>query len=172
VPSVGRLRERTILLGGFSKNYAMTGWRIGYVCAPEPVRQAMYKIHQYMIMSAPTMGQEGAIAALRDCDDEMEEMRQAYDERRRTIVDGLNGAGLPTFEPEGAFYCFPDITSTGLSSEDFAQQLLEEEHVACVPGDAFGPSGSGYVRCSYATGLDDIEEAVTRIQRFAARHQA
>jgi len=172
VPTVDGLRDRTVLLGGFSKNYAMTGWRIGYACAPAPLLQAMHKVHQYMIMSAPTMAQEGAIAALRDSQEHVEEMRQSYDERRRTIVQGLNEAGLPTFEPEGAFYCFPDITSTGLSSEEFAQTLLEEEQVACVPGTAFGPSGEGYVRCSYATGLDDIKEAITRIDRFASRHQA
>lgn len=171
LPSIPALRNRTVLLGGFSKNYAMTGWRIGYACAPAPILKALYKVHQYMVMSAPTVGQYGAVAALEACDAHVEEMRAAYDERRRYIVDGLNDAGLPTFEPEGAFYCFPDIRSTGLSSEDFAQQLLQEEHVACVPGDAFGPSGAGYVRCSYATGLDDIQEAVRRIQRFAAKHQ-
>jgi len=171
VPSVDGLRERTVLLGGFSKNHAMTGWRVGHACAPAPVRRAMYKVHQYMIMSAPTVSQEAAIAALKEGREDVERMRQSYDERRRTIVDGLNDAGLPTFEPEGAFYCFPDITSTGLTSEEFAQALLEEEKVACVPGDAFGPSGEGYVRCSYATALEDIEEAVDRIHRFAARHQ-
>lgn len=170
VPTVDGLRERTVLIGGFSKNYAMTGWRIGFACAPAPVLQAMHKVHQYMIMSAPTVSQEGAIAALRDSQDAVEEMRQSYDERRRTIVQGLNDAGLPTFEPEGAFYCFPDITSTGFSSEEFAQTLLKEEKVACVPGPAFGPSGEGYVRCSYATGLSEIEEALTRIDRFVARH--
>lgn len=169
VPTVDGLRERTVLIGGFSKNYAMTGWRIGFACAPEPLLQAMHKVHQYMIMSAPTVAQEGAIAALRESSEEVEDMRQSYDERRRTIVEGLNDAGLPTFEPEGAFYCFPDITSTGMSSEDFAQALLQEEKVACVPGTAFGPSGKGYVRCSYATGLADIEEALTRIDRFVTR---
>lgn len=172
LPSIEALRERTVLLGGFSKNYAMTGWRIGYVCAPPAIYEAMYKIHQYMIMSAPTMGQVGAIAALRECDEEVERMRQAYDKRRRVIVDGLRAAGFPTFEPEGAFYCFPDVRSSGLSSEDFAQQLLQEEQVACVPGDAFGPSGSGYLRCSYATALDQIEEAIRRITRFAERCRA
>ncbi len=172
VPTVDGLRERTVLLGGFSKNYAMTGWRIGYACAPAPLLQAMHKVHQYMIMSAPTLAQEGAIAALRESQAEAEEMRRSYDKRRRTIVEGLNDAGLPTFEPEGAFYCFPDITFTGLSSEEFAQTLLEEEQVACVPGSAFGPSGEGYVRCSYATELADIEEALRRIERFVARHQA
>jgi aminotransferase len=171
VPTVEGLRRRTVLIGGFSKNYAMTGWRIGFACAPEPLLQAMHKVHQYMIMSAPTMAQEGAIAALRESRENVEEMRQSYDERRRTIVEGLNDAGLPTFEPEGAFYCFPDITSTGMSSEDFAQTLLKEEQVACVPGTAFGPSGEGYVRCSYATGLADIDEAILRIDRFATRHR-
>ncbi|PSQ88221.1 MAG: aromatic amino acid aminotransferase, partial [Bacteroidetes bacterium QS_4_64_154] len=171
VPTVEGLRRRTVLIGGFSKNYAMTGWRIGFACAPEPLLQAMHKVHQYMIMSAPTMAQEGAIAALRESRENVEDMRQSYDERRRTIVEGLNDAGLPTFEPEGAFYCFPDITSTGMSSEDFAQTLLKEEQVACVPGTAFGPSGEGYVRCSYATGLADIDEAISRIDRFATRHR-
>jgi len=169
VASLESLRDRTILLNGFSKGYAMTGWRLGYACAKEPVYSAMYKIHQYMIMSAPTMAQHGAIAALTVCDDAVEEMRQAYDRRRRTIVDGLRAAGLPTFEPEGAFYCFPDIRSTGLTSEDFAQRLISEERVAAVPGDAFGPSGAGFLRCSYATSLKKIEEAVRRIQAFVAR---
>jgi aminotransferase len=169
VPTVRGLRDRTVLLGGFSKNYAMTGWRIGFACAPAPILQGLHKVHQYMIMSAPTIAQDGAIAALREGGDDVERMRRSYDERRRTIVDGLNAAGLPTFEPEGAFYAFPDITSTGLSSEEFAHKLLEEEQVACVPGDAFGPSGEGYVRCSYATGLEDIEEALTRIDRFVGR---
>ncbi len=172
LPSIEALRERTVLLGGFSKAYAMTGWRIGFACAPPPIYKAMYKLHQYIIMSAPSMAQYGAIAAIEACADEVEQMRLAYDKRRRTIVDGMRAAGLPTFEPEGAFYCFPDIRSTGLSSEDFAQQLLQEEHVAVVPGDAFGPSGAGYVRCSYATALNKIETAVTKITRFSQKHQA
>mgnify|MGYP002399570372 FL=1 len=165
------LWERTVLLGGFSKNYAMTGWRLGYVCAPKPISNAMYKIHQYMIMSAPTMAQVGAVAALKHCDEDVERMRISYDARRRYIVDGLRAAGLPTFEPEGAFYCFPDITSTGLNSEDFAQKLLMEEGVACVPGDAFGPSGAGFLRCSYATSMEKIQEAVLRITRFSQKYQ-
>ena len=169
VPTVEGMYERTVLIGGFSKGYAMTGWRIGYACTPKPIMDQMYKAHQYIVMSAPTMAQVGALAGIRDAQDDVESMRRAYDQRRRVIVDGLNAAGLPTFEPEGAFYAFPDITSTGLSSEDFAQQLLQEEHVACVPGSAFGPSGEGYLRCSYATALDQIEEAVTRIARFADR---
>lgn len=171
VPSIEGLRERTVLISGFSKNYAMTGWRIGFACAPAPILKGIYKVHQYMVMSAPTIAQEGAVAGMKHAQDDVEAMRQSYDERRRTIVAGLQEAGLPTFEPEGAFYAFPDITSTGLSSQEFARQLLEEEKVACVPGDAFGPSGEGYVRCSYATALEDIKEAVTRIKRFAARHR-
>ncbi len=171
VPTIDGLWERTVLLGGFSKGYAMTGWRIGYACAPEAIYQAMYKLHQYIIMSAPTMGQVGAAAALREAQDDVEAMRQAYDRRRRLIVDGLRAAGLPTFEPEGAFYCFPDIRSTGLTSEEFAQQLLREERVAVVPGDAFGPSGTGYVRCSYATAYDQIQEAVARITAFVERRR-
>jgi len=169
IPSIPALRDRTVLLGGFSKNYAMTGWRIGYACAPEPILKAIYKCHQYVVMSAPTMGQIGAVAALKECQDDVERMRQAYDARRRALVDGLNAAGLPTFEPEGAFYAFPDIRSTGLDSETFAQRLLQEERVACVPGDAFGPSGAGYLRCSYATSLENVQEAVRRITRFAER---
>lgn len=177
LPSIPSLRDRTVLLGGFSKNYAMTGWRLGYACAPAPIYTAMYKAHQYVVMSAPTMAQVGGVAALRDSQEHVEDMRRSYDRRRRIIVDGLRAAGLPTFEPEGAFYCFPDIRSTGLSSETFAQRLLEEEHVACVPGDAFGPSGAGYLRCSYATAPEKLEEAVRRITRFAERcrqaaHQA
>ena len=169
LPSVPLLKDRTILLGGFSKAYAMTGWRIGFVCAPPEIYSGLYKVHQYMIMSAPTMAQYGAVAALEQCAPYVEEMRQAYNARRQRIVGGLREAGYPTFEPEGAFYCFPDIRSSGLSSEDFAQQLLAEEQVAVVPGDAFGPSGKGFVRCSYATAYEKIEEAVRRIKRFAAK---
>ncbi len=172
VAAINMLRERTVLLNGFSKGYAMTGWRLGYACAKEPAYTAMWKIHQYMVMSAPTMAQYGAIAALTQCDDYVERMRQAYDKRRRAIVNGLRAAGLPTFEPEGAFYCFPDIRATGLTSEVFAQRLISEEQVAAVPGDVFGPSGEGFLRCSYATAYDKIVEAVRRIAAFAARHRA
>ncbi len=171
LPSIPSLRDRTVLLGGFSKNYAMTGWRVGYACASGPVYTSMYKLHQYIIMSAPTMGQYGAVAAIRDGQESVEEMRRAYDARRRVLVDGLRAAGLPTFEPEGAFYAFPDIRSTGFTSEEFAQQLLAEERVAVVPGDAFGPSGAGFVRCAYANSLENITEAVARIGRFARRQQ-
>ena len=166
VSALESLFDRTILLGGFSKNYAMTGWRIGYVCAPKNISYAIFKLHQYIIMSAPTMGQVGALAALLYCQDDVEAMRQSYDKRRRLIVDGFRKAGLPTFEPEGAFYCFPDIRSTDLTSEEFAQKLLLEERVAVVPGDAFGPSGAGYIRCSYATSYEKIETAIDRISRF------
>lgn len=169
VPSYEQLRDRTVLLGGFSKNYAMTGWRIGYACAPAPILEAMYMIHQYVIMSAPTMGQHAALAALNECEEDVERMRQSYDRRRTLIVDGLRSAGLDLVEPEGAFYCFPDVRSTGLSSDEFAKQLLREEQVACVPGDAFGESGSGFVRCSYATSEEEIEKAVERIDRFVSR---
>lgn len=170
LPAFEELRNRTILMGGFSKNYAMTGWRIGYACAPEPLLEAMYMIHQYVIMSAPTMSQLSAVTAVEECEAYVEEMRQAYDRRRRYIVDGLRSAGLPTVEPEGAFYCFPDVRPTGLSSDDFAKKLLREEKVACVPGDAFGSSGEGYVRCSYATSMDQIQIAIDRITDFVNRY--
>ncbi len=166
LPSIEALRERTVLLGGFSKAYAMTGWRLGYLCAPPGLYESIYKLHQYIIMSAPSPAQYGAIEALASCQPDVEQMRLAYDARRRVLVDGLNAAGCPTFEPEGAFYAFPDIRSTGLSSEEFAQELLAAENVAVVPGDAFGPSGAGFVRCAYANSLENIEEAVTRIARF------
>ena len=169
LPSIESLRDRTVLIGGFSKAYAMTGWRVGYACAPKPIYDAMYKLHQYIIMSAPTASQWGALAGLRECQPDVERMRLAYDARRRTIVDGFRNAGLPTFEPEGAFYCFPDIRSTGLTSEEFAQKLLQEQEVAVVPGDAFGPSGTGFVRCSYANSMENIQEAVRRITVFAEK---
>jgi len=167
--SVESLRERSVILGGFSKAYAMTGWRLGYVVAPPAIYDGMYKVHQYMIMSAPTMSQYGALSAINHCALDVERMRQAYDKRRRMLVDSLRSAGLPTFEPEGAFYCFPDIRATGLSSEKFAEKLIHEESVAVVPGDAFGPSGAGFVRCSYATADDKVIEAGRRITRFAQK---
>ncbi|MXW84293.1 MAG: aminotransferase class I/II-fold pyridoxal phosphate-dependent enzyme [Rhodothermaceae bacterium] len=167
--AVESLRERSIILGGFSKAYAMTGWRLGYAVAPYSIYKGLYKVHQYMVMSAPTMAQYGALAAIQECAPDVERMRRAYDGRRRVLVDSLRVAGLSTFEPEGAFYCFPDIRSTGLSSEDFAQGLIREESVAVVPGDAFGPSGEGFVRCSYATADDKVAEAGRRIARFAQK---
>ncbi len=163
------LRERSIILGGFSKAYAMTGWRLGYAIAPPSIYEGMYKVHQYMVMSAPTMAQYGALAAIQSCASDVEQMRLAYDRRRHVLLLALREAGLPTFEPEGAFYCFPDIRSTGLSSEEFAERLIHEESVAVVPGDAFGPSGKGYVRCSYATADENVIEAGRRINRFVAK---
>jgi aminotransferase len=163
------MRDRTILLGGFSKDYAMTGWRIGYACGPADLIGAMRKIHQYIIMSAPTAAQYAAIKALRDGEPHVQTMVAAYDRRRQTIVAGLNRLGLPTFEPRGAFYCFPDIRSTGLDDETFSERLLMEERVAVVPGSAFGASGRGYVRCAYTASQAQVEEALVRIGRFVER---
>jgi aminotransferase len=164
------MQKRTILLGGFSKAYAMTGWRIGYAAAPAPLLAAMRKVHQYTIMSAPTTAQYAALEALRHGEDAVQEMRARYDRRRRLIVDGLNNIGLPCFEPRGAFYAFPSIAATGMSDEEFSERLLLEEKVACVPGSAFGTCGAGHVRCSYATAYGQIEEALERMARFARRH--
>ena len=155
-------RDRTILLGGFSKSYAMTGWRIGYVAAPPDLLAAMRKIHQYVIMSAPTTGQEAAIEALRTGEPYVLAMKEEYDRRRRVIVDGFNRLGLDCFEPRGAFYAFPSIKSSGLSDQEFSERLIMEEHVAMVPGSAFGQSGAGHVRASYATSLPNIEEALNQ----------
>jgi aminotransferase len=160
------MRDRTILLGGFSKSYAMTGWRIGYAAAPAPLLAAMRKIHQYVIMSAPTTGQEAAIEALKSGEPFVANMRDEYDRRRRTIVDGFNTLGLACFEPKGAFYAFPSVKSSGLDDVEFSERLLMEEKVAMVPGSAFGKSGIGHVRASYATSLPNIEEALNRIERF------
>lgn len=167
--SLPNMRERTVLLGGFSKSHAMTGWRIGYAAAPPALLAAMRKVHQYIIMSAPTAGQEAAIEALKSCEPFVEAMRQEYDTRRRTIVDGFNRLGLTCFEPRGAFYAFPSVKSTGLSEEEFCDRLLMEERVAVVPGTAFGKSGAGHVRASYATSLANIEEALNRIERFLGK---
>lgn len=170
VPSLPGARERTILLGGFSKNYAMTGWRIGYACAPAPLLGAMRKVHQYTIMSAPTTAQAAALVALEQGQPFVEEMRKEYDRRRRLVVDGFNTLGLGCFEPRGAFYAFPSIRRSGMSSDDFAMCLLEEEEVAVVPGDAFGACGAGYVRVSYATAYEKLEEALNRLESFMRRH--
>ena len=164
------MRERTVLLGGFSKNYAMTGWRIGYACAPAEISKGLLRVHQYTIMSAPTPSQMAAVEALKSGPPYVEAMREEYDRRRRLIVPGLNQLGLPTFEPHGAFYAFPNIAVTGLDDETFAQKLLEEERVAVVPGGSFGPGGEGFVRCSYATSYEKIEEALNRMERFMRRH--
>ncbi len=169
------MKERTVTLNGFSKAFAMTGWRMGYACAPKEIMTQMLKIHQYTIMCAPTAGQHAAVEALKsglenDFADVRRMVRQ-YDRRRRLIVEGLRNAGLPTHEPLGAFYAFPCIQSTGLSSNEFCVKLLEEQRVACVPGDAFGVSGEGYVRCSYASSLENITEAVRRIDRFMKKYR-
>ncbi len=164
--SLPGMQERTILLGGFSKAYAMTGWRIGYALAPKDILDAMLKIHQHVIMCASTASQCAALTALKECQDASKAMIDDYNRRRQLIVGGLRRIGFSVFEPKGAFYCFPNITSTGLSSEEFAEQLLKQEKVAVIPGTAFGDSGEGYVRCCYATAIDDIREALTRIQRF------
>jgi aminotransferase len=164
------MRERTILMGGFSKAYAMTGWRIGWLAAPAPIVEGILKIHQYTIMTAPTVAQDAALVALVEGEPDVARMLAEYDRRRRLVVDGLNAMGLETFEPRGAFYAFPRITSTGLDSETFSQRLLEEEHVAVVPGGAFGPSGAEHVRACYATSYERLEEAIARIGRFVERH--
>ncbi len=163
------MRERTVLMGGFSKAYAMTGWRLGWVAAPADLTQAVAKIHQYAIMSAPTISQYAGLEALRCGEESVIAMVAEYDRRRRVIVDGLNAIGLHTFEPQGAFYAFPQVSHLGLNSEAFVERLLLEEHVAVIPGDTFGPSGAGYVRACYATSLDKIEAALERIERFVRR---
>ena len=160
------MRERTVFLHGFSKAFAMTGFRIGYACAPAILTDAMMKVHQYGILCANTTAQHAAVEALEHGAKEVELMRKEYELRRNYIVRSLNDLGLPCFKPHGAFYVFPQITSTGLTSQEFSMGLLEKKKVACVPGPAFGPSGEGFVRCSYATGLEQIKVAVERIGEF------
>ena len=160
------MRERTIVVNGFSKAYAMTGWRLGYAAGPAPVIAQMTKLHQFAIMCAPTTSQYAAITALRDCDADIEEMREQYDMRRRLLVDGLNRMGLTCFDPQGAFYVFPSIRSSGMRSERFCEELLRAEHVAVVPGDAFGACGEGFVRISYSYSVNHLLEALKRIERF------
>ncbi len=164
--SVKGMKERTIVISGFSKSYAMTGWRLGYALGPKEIIAQMTKLHQYAIMSAPTTAQYAAIEALRNGDSDIEEMREQYDMRRRLIVDSFNAMGLSCFEPKGAFYVFPCIKSTGLSSEDFASKLLLSKRVAVVPGNAFGDCGDGFVRVSYSYSLSHIKEALKRIKEF------
>jgi aminotransferase len=166
IASLPGMKERTVLLNGCSKSYAMTGFRVGYACAPGPIIEAMMKIHQYAIMCASNMSQEAAIEALENCQKEVEVMRNDYERRRNFVVNRLNEIGLPCHTPKGAFYAFPNITSTGLKSKDFSLQLLKRQKVAVVPGSAFGDSGEGYVRCCFATGMDKLKEATERIARF------
>ena len=171
VPALGEsIRRRTILLGGFSKDYAMTGWRIGYACGPADIIKGLVRIHQYTIMSAPTTAQDAALEALKSGDKYVQEMVTEYDRRRKLLVSGLNRLGLSTFEPRGAFYAFPNIQASGMDDETFAETLLKEEGVAVVPGNAFGPGGDGFVRACYATSYEKIEEALKRTERFMIRH--
>ena len=163
--------ERTVVVNGFSKAFAMTGWRLGYAMGPAPILSLMRKIHQFGIMSAPTTSQYAAIEALRNCDNDVQTMCDEYNYRRRFITDGFRNLGLSCFEPYGAFYVFPCIKSLGMTSDEFCNKLLEEEHVAVVPGTAFGECGEGFIRCSYAYSIDEIEEALKRIAAFVERHR-
>jgi aminotransferase len=165
-----QVRDRVVLVDGFSKAYAMTGWRVGYVCAPGHILEAIVKVHQYAIMCAATMSQAAALRAVLHGEADVERMVASYDERRALIVAGFNRVGLPTYEPHGAFYAFPSIKPTGFSSDEFAEKLLYEEQVAVVPGSAFGAAGEGFVRCTYCTARDKLEEAIERIGRFVAKH--
>jgi len=169
IASLPEMWERTVVVSGFSKAYAMTGWRLGYICAPEPLTQQMLKLHQYAIMCAPTTAQLAAIAALRDCDEDVAAMTAEYDRRRRYIHNGLNAIGLDAFEPEGAFYIYPHVGKFGLSSEEFCERLLYEHKCAIVPGIAFGASGEGFARISYAYSVKHITEALERIEHFTKK---
>ncbi|CDZ24486.1 putative aminotransferase YugH [[Clostridium] cellulosi] len=166
IASIDGMKERTILVSGFSKAYAMTGWRLGYACGPSPVIAAMHKVHQYAIMCAPTTSQYAAIEAMKNGDEDIERMVSEYDMRRRLLVNGLNKIGLDCFEPEGAFYVFPSIKRSGLSSEQFCKKLLFEKRLAVVPGTAFGDSGEGFVRISYSYSLNHLCEALKRLECF------
>jgi aminotransferase len=168
--SLPGMYERTIVMSGVSKSFAMTGWRIGYVTAPREVMEAIRKLHQYLIMSAPTTGQAAAVQALTYGDADVQAMQAEYNRRRRVIVDGFNQLGLTCFEPRGAFFAFPSIAASGMTDEDFCESLLHEEHVAVVPGSAFGQSGTGFVRASYATSMENIEKALAGVARFMRRH--
>ena len=164
------MKERTVLINGFSKSFAMTGWRLGYACAPEIILKQMLKIHQFAIMCAPTTSQYAAVEALRNGDHDVVEMREAYDQRRRYLVKALRDMGFDCYEPQGAFYVFPSIKKFGMTSDEFALKLLEEEKVAVVPGTAFGDCGEGYLRISYAYSLNDLKRALERMERFVKRH--
>ena len=168
IAALAGMRERTVFLHGFSKAFAMTGFRIGYACAPPALTEAMMKVHQYAILCANTMAQDAAIEALESGDGDVAMMRKEYEARRNFIVQSLNDMGLPCFKPLGAFYVFPDIRSTGLTSREFSLRLLQEKKVACVPGPAFGVSGEGHVRCSYATSMEKIKIAMERMAEFVA----
>jgi aminotransferase len=171
-PSLPDMRPRTILLGGFSKDYAMTGWRVGYAAAPAEILQGLLRIHQYTVMCAPTTSQMAALKALEAGAPYVAEMQAEYDRRRRLIVDAFNEFGMPTVEPRGAFYAFPRINIPGMDDEQFAMDLLKEEQVAVVPGSAFGPGGEGFIRCSYATAYEKIEQALEHVGRFIGRKRS
>ena len=166
IASIEGMRERTIVVNGFSKSYSMTGWRLGYVLAPKQIMDQIKKIHQFVVMSAPTPSQYAAIEALKHGDEDIENMKKEYDRRRKYLLSEFNRLGLPCFEPRGAFYCFPYIGKYGMTSEEFATDLLEKEHVVVVPGTAFGDSGEGFVRISYAYSLDALKEAIKRIEKY------
>lgn len=166
IAGIEGMRERTVVVNGFSKSYAMTGWRLGYACAPREIASVMTRIHQYAIMSAPTMAQFAAVEALNNGDADIEEMREEYNQRRRFMCDRFNAIGLDCEMPNGAFYMFPSIKKTGLSSEEFCERLLREKRVAVIPGNAFGDSGEGFVRCCYAASMKNIAKALTRIEEF------
>jgi aminotransferase len=170
IASFPGMRDRTIVMNGFSKAFAMTGWRVGYACGHPEIIAAMTKIHQYMIMCAPIMGQKAAIEALRHGEEEMRRMVDSYNYRRKIILSGLAGIGLDCFEPQGAFYCFPSIAISGMNSEVFCEKLLHEEQVAVVPGNAFGSNGDGFIRCCYAASIGNIEQAIERMGHFLRRH--
>ena len=169
IASFEAMKERTILINGFSKGFAMTGWRLGYACGPKEIIGQMVKIHQFAIMCAPTNSQYAAVEALRNCEDEVEEMREAYNQRRRFLMSEFKKMGLQCFEPFGAFYVFPCIKEFGMTAEEFAMRFLEEEKVAVVPGTAFGDCGEGFLRISYAYSIDDLKVALERLERFITR---
>ena len=169
IASFPGMRDRTVVINGFSKGFAMTGWRLGWACGPQVIVEQMLKLHQYAIMCAPTTSQYAAIVAIRDCDDEVREMAASYNERRKFLLGEFARLGLPCFEPFGAFYLFPSIERFGLSSDEFATRVLQEEHLAVVPGTAFGESGEGFLRISYAYSIDELKEAMVRLERFISK---
>ena len=172
IASLPGMRERTIVINGFSKGFAMTGWRLGYCCGPAQIIEQMTKLHQFAIMCAPTNSQYAAVEGLRNCEDEVQEMRRSYNQRRRFLMHEFKRMGLECFEPFGAFYVFPSIKEFGMSSEEFAERLLMEEKVAVVPGNAFGECGEGFLRISYAYSIEDLKEALGRVEHFIRRLRA
>ena len=166
IAEIEGMKERTIIINGFSKAFAMTGWRLGYAAGPQPIMKQMLKLHQYCIMSSPTVSQYAAIVAMTECREEVDKMVEEYDMRRRLVVKGFNDMGLDCFEPKGAFYCFPSVKNTGLSSEEFCERLLREKKVAVVPGTAFGQGGEGFIRASYCYSVEHIIKALKRIEEF------